>query len=710
MGNAMTVSDAPSNVVQLRQNQTQQADQEGAELEQLINWFEESESLTYQSRLKMDRDVDYYDGKQWTEEQKRKIEARGQPALVINQIKPEIDYLSGVEKSQRVDPKAYPRTPEDEGAAYAATQGLRFVIDENNYDNVRSIAWKGLLKPGMAVVKVGVKETPNGRTPEIKAHNYDRFFFDAHSSELDFSDARFMGLVTWMDYSSAVSLYGEENKDKLVASMNSDGYSTHYDDKPKWAVWGDSKRKRVRMVEMYYKMDGVWHEAIYTKGGIIVNRVSPYLDEFGRPDCPIIAQSAYVDRDNNRYGQIREMIDPQSDYNKRRSKATHILNSRQVIADKGAVDDPNKARRELAQPDAFIEKNPNKEFNIQTNAGLEQGQFQLMQEAGNQIRSNSIKNAMIGGNDQSGRAKQSQQQAAMIEIGDLLDNLRHLDQRVFQAVWNRIKQFWDGPRWIRITDDPNNLQYLGLNIPQQDEFGNVVQMQNPVAEMNVDLRIEDAPDVTSLQTEAYEQWSTNLAPMLLQAGVPPLEVAKVSIELMPHNRGKEAAKRITEKLEEQAQQPPQIPPQVQLEMAEKEAQIMKIKAETQKIMQPDAPNVPANDGLDPRLQLEAQKAAADIDIKRRELALRGEIEADKLNNQIRLKEMELASQGVPPEVYSETAKQAVVDNNNSIVDAISQMAGMIAQLSQSQNAPKRVVRDEQGNIIGVEPVSLDAAE
>ena len=41
----------------------------------------------------------------------------------------------------------------------------------------------------------------------------------------------------------------------------------------------------------------------------------------------------------------------------------------------------------------------------------------------------------------------------MIELGSLLDDLRHLDRRVYRMVWNRIRQFWTGQRWIRVTDD-----------------------------------------------------------------------------------------------------------------------------------------------------------------------------------------------------------------------------------------------------------------
>ena len=99
--------------------------------------------------------------------------------------------------------------------------------------------------------------------------------------------------------------------------------------------------------------------AIVCKGGFLrAPQESPYLDEDGEPECDLIAGSAYIDRDNNRYGDVRQMISPQDEINKRRSKALHLLNSKNVIADMGAVEDVEAARREIAKADGWVEKMP----------------------------------------------------------------------------------------------------------------------------------------------------------------------------------------------------------------------------------------------------------------------------------------------------------------------------------------------------------------
>ena len=75
----------------------------------------------------------------------------------------------------------------------------------------------------------------------------------------------------------------------------------------------------------------MWYFAEYTKAGMLKGGESPYQDEDGKPCFPLIMETAYIDRENNRYGEVRQFIDPQDEINKRRSKALHIMNTRQII-------------------------------------------------------------------------------------------------------------------------------------------------------------------------------------------------------------------------------------------------------------------------------------------------------------------------------------------------------------------------------------------
>ena len=255
---------------------------------------------------------------------------------------------------------------------------------------------------------------------------------------------------------------------------------------------------------------------------MVEERDSPYLDEDGEPMNPIECQSAFIDRDNNRYGSTRQMISPQDEINKRRSKALHLLSVRQVIAEAGAVKNVNQAKKELAKPDGWIERNPGKDLEIQETGQLAAGQFSLLTEAKNEIDAIGA-NASVTGKEErnlSGRALQVRQQAGTVELAPVLDGLRNWERRMYRQMWMRVKQFWTEEKWIRVTDDEKNIRFIGLNQPvtlgqvlqsrgemfdvNDPRVNQVVGIQNAVAELDVDIILEAVPDTVNIQAEQFE--------------------------------------------------------------------------------------------------------------------------------------------------------------------------------------------------------------
>jgi hypothetical protein len=496
----------------------------------LVRMFEESEESTYTARQESERDRDYVDNKQLTADEIATLKKRGQPPQIDNRIKTKIDYLVGLEKQQRIDPKALPRTPIHENDADGATQALRYVAETENFDAKRSGVWRNMLVEGAGGIGVSVTQAIgyNGQPGiEIKLRRYawDRIFWDPHSSETDFSDAGYLGVVVWMDYDDAVAMYGDQPgaQDALDSTLSTAPSQT-YDDKPKWSLWADKKRKRVRICQIWIKRAEQWHFAEYTKGGILKAGPSPYKTDKGESDCELFFQSAYVDRDNNRYGLVREMITLQDGINKRHSKALHLLNSKTVRAKKGAVDDVEKSRREIHRPEGWLEINDlglpvNETLQIDANTDLAAAQLGLLQEAKQAIdlkgpNATQMGDKTGGSNSASGRAIIASQQGGMISLGDLLDNLRHLDRRVFRAVWARIRQYWTEEKWIRVTDDERNIKWVGMNLdPEKIAQLQAQAQQNPevaqkiggiiasIAELDCDIIIDEVPDVIASQEQ-----------------------------------------------------------------------------------------------------------------------------------------------------------------------------------------------------------------
>lgn len=510
---------------------------------ELVRMFEEAEEGTQDARRKAERDIDYRDGKQWTADEEAKLRERGQPVVTFNRIQRKVNYLKGLEAQTRKNPKAFPRTPGDDGAAQAATDALRYVCDDQDWDSKRSEAFDDILTPGTGAIMVGAQRTRNGIDPALVHIPWDRFFHDPHSRRFDFSDAAYMGIVTWMDCAKAKRLFpGYE--DVIESTWASARNSDTYDDRPKFSLWADHRRRRVRIVEIYFEHEDEWWSAFFTKAGYLSEPgPSPYLDADGRPECPIKAVSAFVDRDNNRFGEVRMMISPQDEVNKRRSKLLHRNNSNRLRISRAASvpggEDASAIKREMAKPDGIIFAESG-EVELIGDSGATAVEFQLLQESKAEIDLLGPNAALAGKNenDASGRAILAQQQGGMIEVALLMDRLRHLSLMVYRSIWARIRQYWDAPRWIRVTDDERNMRWIGLNAPRtmldvarerlqgdpDAEFKlallardpraqMVVEVQNHVAGIDIDIVIDEGMDTPTVQAEQFDTLSKMMPAM-----------------------------------------------------------------------------------------------------------------------------------------------------------------------------------------------------
>lgn len=526
---------------------------EADQLTRLVGYFESAEQATVDSRALAEKARDYYDGDQWTAAERAALAKRKQPCTTINRIKPKVDFLLGMETQRRSLPKAYARTPKHEDDAQAASDALRYVAEDQKFEVTGSNGFENLSIEGVCGADVAVVQGSGKMNIIITAMMWDRMFWDPHSRKRDFSDAKYLGQVIWMDYADAAAKF-KGKTDVLSSTLSSEGsQSDTMDDVPR-IRWSDQKRKRVRIVEMWHLEGDMWHHCQFTKGGMLSSMESPYKNDEDESVPGFIFGSAFIDRDGNRYGAVKNWIDIQDEINKRRSKAQHLLSVRQVKYERGAVEDVRKMQAELAKPDGAIEVNPGMMFETLDTGDMAASQFNLLQEAKQEIDSVGV-NAALSGTDQrqmSGRALIARQESGLSELGPLFDAYKQWKLAVYRAAWFRIQQFWDQEMWIRVTDDEKNARYVGLNQPvtlgqqlmeeaqaqgmtitpemqMQAERDPAMQQQvgikNNVAELDVDIVLDDAPASASVQAEQFETLSG-----LAKAGlpIPPTAIIKAS--------------------------------------------------------------------------------------------------------------------------------------------------------------------------------------
>lgn len=588
-------------------------------VEALRKMFDESRDLTDKAREEQQLDQDYYDGPAQLKAEIRQIlRMRGQPPIFDNRIAPGIDGILGVLEGAKVDPRGFPRTPKDQEAAEVCTKVLRYSAERANWQNVRMECAEDYLKQGLTAAIVEW----DGQSAKAEQIRWESFFYDPKSRKPDFSDAKYKGIARWMyidevranpDWQERVRELGD------ISIVNDNSIDATWDDRPNDAYrWVDRRRNRVLVVEIYYSTPQGWLRCVFCSAGWLEYGASPYKDvRNGQPRCPIEAQSFKVDRENNRYGPIRNMRPMQDEVNARRSRGLHLLNSRQVqqVDENAPPVDPDIVRAEAARADGVL---PTGWQTVQAQ-DMASGNLQMLAEAKDSLSRMlpvAISQDLREGTATSGRARQVAQQAGLTQFGRGFGRFNDFEERVYRQLWMCDQQFMTDKQYIRITDNPRAPEFLTINEPEMgmvmqqapmtDEMGQpvidpmtgqpamqqvpgigVVGYKNRIAEMDMDIIIASTPDTVALEQEVFDSLMD-----LVRSGVDPFtpqfELLLAIAPLPDKTALLERIEALKAKLQEQQtaqqqQQEAQAAKAMQAEMAKAGADIDKTVADTRKV-------------------------------------------------------------------------------------------------------------------------------
>jgi len=578
-------------------------------VEEFLNDTEDARELSQKCR-------DYYDHKQWTPQEAQRLRQRKQAPIVVNRIKPKVEGMVGLYELRKSDPKAFPRTRKHEEASHVVTDGLRYVADNTDFTSTRLNVAEDFFVEGYGGAFVNVRR--KGEEIEIRVDQipWDRIYFDPHSRLKDFSDARFMGMFIWMDSTEVQSYFPNRriDVDKLESQSISFDATETTSDRPIWA-YNETKRTRVRLTQHFEKVKDVWKMSIFSGDyEILPLKDSPYLDEDKNPMNPIELVSANIDRDNNRYGEVAGFLSQQDEINHRRSKFLHLNSMRQTYGNENAIQDVGAAKKELGKPDGHLRIDGDaefgKDFGIIPTQDFSSAQFNLYQDAKGEMDRNSFSAPLAGNtNDKelSGVALDKLQQGSSLELNRQYSLLSAWEKRIYEQIWSRIKQFWSREKWIRVTDNQDDLRWVGFNtevtaaqmlsetaedesLPlsqrqeaqkllnflqesQNPRLGEIVEVKNETAMLDMDIVIDQSFDVVNIQQEQFQL----LTQFAQGADIDILEIIELS-----QLRGKdELVEKIEKRRAEQAQAAQQANQQnEQLEVAERKTKIQKSQAET----------------------------------------------------------------------------------------------------------------------------------
>jgi hypothetical protein len=482
----------------------------------------------------------YYHIDQWTPEQLKVLRKRHQPPITFDRTGRKIDSLSGTIRRLRTDPKAYPNTPRGEQGAEVATQVIRTINDASFAEDLEVECCRDGLIHGIGVDELVLTEGDKGDA-DLRFQYVDpkTFFYDPRSLRTNFQDTRFHGVYKWVDVDE-LDILVPGASDQVKEAINGDGgYWTAFDT-DRENLWIDS-RNRVRLIDHWYKRGGMWRWCLHTGNVELLSGESQFKNERGMSISKYHAFANMVDIDGDHYGFIRRLRGPQDAMNQHRSKAIHIMNTRQIKIQEGSVDDVEVTRREAARPDGTLVYRGDKSNLeiIQPEAEFLQ-QTKYYEDAKSEIDSFGPNQQLIQefGQNVSGRAANMLQQAGLAELGPFLKNFRMWKLERYRASWVAAQTYWTAERMLRVTDDEGVAQFMQINSMEFDPWGRPA-LVNMLGNIDVEIKIDEGRDSETVMGDIFELLmglSQNNVPVppqvIIQASGLPLSEKKKLIAML----------------------------------------------------------------------------------------------------------------------------------------------------------------------------------
>lgn len=499
-------------------------------LKKLMRWRRQARIAQAENRTEQAIDEDFYDGIQLESEDLKILMDRNQPPLTFNVVKNTVNWILGLERRSKVDYRILPRKKEGASSAKTKTKVFKYIQDVSDGEFIRSEAFTECMTAGVGWLEFGARNTGDEKI-FINTERWRNMWYDHLSTRPDYMDMRHVIREKWVDLDIAQAMFPERagHLDVLAKAANSlypyspedvvitdtaSEFDLESEIDSMFGGSGDTARERVKLIEMWYRMparvnimharsndtpygalDGVImrpdsadHQYLVRGGYFSLEEAQVMLVR-----CAMWAGACYLQdiqtpynhnrfplqplfcyrrkRDNMPYGVVRDLRDPQSDLNRRRSKALVLLTATRVVYEKGALDDPVKAYDEINRPDGMVEINAGKKFEIQKEQVLAAAHVEMARDDERFINSVSgITEQNLGQSKRqlSGIAIENLQEQGNTTSGIFFDNYYHAFKTGGEILLSLIEQFKDKNEEIRITGDQQKDDFVEINKPNED--------------------------------------------------------------------------------------------------------------------------------------------------------------------------------------------------------------------------------------------------
>lgn len=495
--------------------------------------------------------VAYFNGDQLDEKVLAGLRKRKQPPIKLNEIRPTVNVLTGLFRSQKLDWSCKPVGPEDAPAAELKEQLLKHFQDASQLAYVEPEVADDMAIGGKGYIFVEPAASGYGlRCRRIPA---EYVYVDPYARDYDLNeDASYVDIAKWLtldqckllwpkfaeDFEACVVMrdYDDKQGEEEIRHVLNDPFGPDADWKPWFGEFVEPDKKWLRVIEHWYRRDEQAsfycfgtketeitddfeitdahvealilkqahiktrlvrriRRAIWTCNILIEDGPSPHwVDRY-----PIVRWAGFLTPDGDAQGIVHDLIDPQDVINKSWSKSTWHRMANQLFAEQNVfVAGMQKARDEINKPDAALEV----KAGMLDKFRIDRGDAKIAQEMGalqfaiDRIRRISgINEEMRGerGQAESRVAIDAKREQAYTMQGVLFDHRVRSWVLLGELLLAMAAQYITGEYAFEVTNNDGTKAWKVINKRVYDpELGTEV-LENSIAEGRVNIKVVDAP-------------------------------------------------------------------------------------------------------------------------------------------------------------------------------------------------------------------------
>lgn len=526
------------------------------------------EARMHRSKWRTDarEDYDFFAGRQWSDEDRQKLEDEERPPVVFNRVMRTINAIVGLELTNRHMVRFIPYETRESGFNEMLTQAAEWVRDQCDAEDEESEAFKdcGICGEGWTETRMDYEDDPEGM---IIIDRIDPLYIvpDHRSVKRNYTDARFVFHVREMTKSEVEELIPDVNLDDIEpGEFFHDAEASPHDADDAFKYENDqsdklSKSKTYSIIHYQYWKRETVYRVVDVNGKIIeldlnkFNKLKKIIERAGLKYVRAPKRKYYRlflsgdkvlmkdelscnkftfngitgerDRNSNSwFGFVRVMRDPQMWANKWLSQIQHIINTgakNGLIVEQSAVKNQRKLEESWALPGSLsiVADGAIKDGRIMPKEAprYPDGVDRLLQyalSAINDVIGVSLEMLGTADRNQPGFLEDMRKQASISLLATFFNSLRNYRKNQGRVLADYISKYIADGRLIEVTG-PQGAQHIPL-------------LRDNLA-MKYNVKVDEAPTSANMKERTF-RYLFDLLPLALQAGIPiPPEV----IDYMP---------------------------------------------------------------------------------------------------------------------------------------------------------------------------------